>query len=117
MGQSFTPELIRLLKQASSRLEAPSPTRSSRHNAVHSIADGTRHACDAVLIAAGAWSAQLAARLGTTLPGLSPAKMGCGCAWIENGYKGIDLSIAFRELRRRQQITLTTFCEVCGVAS
>lgn len=30
--------------------------------------DGTRHACDAVLIAAGAWSAALAARLGATLP-------------------------------------------------
>lgn len=30
--------------------------------------DGTRHACDAVLIAAGAWSAPLAARLGATLP-------------------------------------------------
>ena len=30
--------------------------------------DGTRHACDAVLIAAGAWSAALAARLGASLP-------------------------------------------------
>lgn len=30
--------------------------------------DGTRHACDAVLIAAGAWSTPLAARLGAALP-------------------------------------------------
>ncbi len=30
--------------------------------------DGSRHACDAVLIAAGAWSAALAARLGAALP-------------------------------------------------
>ena len=30
--------------------------------------DGTRHACDAVLIAAGAWSAALAVRLGAMLP-------------------------------------------------